>query len=196
MILLASQSPQRARLLELAHLAFRVVASAADEEAIADPDPAALALARARVKAEGAAVADGVVLGADTVVALGTTEYGKPRDRDHAVEILGALSGTTHLVITGHWLLRRAASAIAGAAGEAVATRVTMRRLTEAEIRAYVDSGESDGRAGAYAIQERGDRFVTSLEGPWDAVVGLHVPSVRRLHQQVVGGPPPLASGC
>jgi septum formation protein len=192
MILLASQSPQRARLLERAGYAFRVVASAADEEVVSDPDPAALAVARARIKAEGAAVADGLVLGADTVVALGAREFGKPRDRAHALEILTALSGTTHRVITGHWLLRREAGAIAASAGEATETRVTMRHLSAEDIRAYVDSGESDGRAGAYAIQERGDRFVMKLEGPWDSVVGLHVEAVARLHERIAGGPPEL----
>jgi septum formation protein len=190
MILLASKSPQRVRLLERTGYAFRVVDSVADEETVHDRDPAALALARARVKAEGAAVADGVVLGADTVVALGGVEYGKPRDRAHALEILGALSGTTHRVITGHWLLKRTGGAIVAASGEASETRVTMRRLGADEIRAYVDSGESDGRAGAYAIQERGDRFVTKLDGPWDSVVGLQVEAVARLHQRLIGAPP------
>jgi septum formation protein len=142
------------------------------------------------VKAEGAAIAEGVALGADTVVALGGREYGKPRDRTHALEILGALSGTTHRVITGHWLLRREGGAIVASAGETSETRVTMRVLAPEEIRAYVDSGESDGRAGAYAIQERGDRFVTRLDGPWDSVVGLHVAAVARLHERIVGSPP------
>jgi len=66
-----------------------------------------------------------------------------------------------------------------------------MRPLTEEEIDAYVNSGESDGRAGAYAIQEHGDRFVTELEGSWDTVVGLNLAIVARLYRECTDHPLP-----
>jgi septum formation protein len=122
-----------------------------------------------------------VVLGADTVVALGTQVFGKPRDRDDAVRILRLLQGTTHTVYTGHCCLRVDAAG-AGEASRIALTRVTMLPMSTAEIVAYVTSGESDGRAGAYAIQETGDRFVAELQGGWDTVVGLNVAMAARLY--------------
>ncbi len=190
MIYLASQSPQRAMLLQRANLPFTVVTSAADEEQITHPAPQVLAIERARVKARGALIPagapDGMALGADTVVALGSTVFGKPTDRADAVRILSQLSGTTHSVCTGHCCVR--IDAAGRPAGEAVAltvAKVTMRLLSAAEIQTYVDSGESDGRAGAYAIQEHGDRFVVDVQGAWDTVVGLSVATVMKLYREL-----------
>jgi septum formation protein len=184
MLLLASRSPQRAMLLARAGLAFRVVDSDCDEEAISAEDPRELAVARAVGKAHGyrGPLARGeAVLGADTVVALGGTVFGKPADRADAERILSALQGTTHQVITGHCCR----SADGAQAAEASMARVTMRPMTAEEIRAYVASGESDSRAGAYAIQESGDRFVTTITGDWDTIVGLNVACVERLLARV-----------
>jgi septum formation protein len=133
------------------------------------------------------------VLGADTEVAVGDTVLGKPRDREHAREMLRSLSGTTHRVLTGVCLL----DARSGARLEGVArTRVTMRALADAEIGAYVDSGEGDDKAGAYAIQETGDRFVTRVDGSWSNVVGLPMELLRGLLEQAGfgGGPPDAAA--
>ena len=190
MLLLASRSPQRALLLERAGIRFRVIASACDEETIIHPNPQMLALERARAKAQGAELDAGnggaVILGADTVVAFGTTVFGKPTDRADAVRILSALQGTTHSVFTGHCCLAFGADGKpAGEAARIAVARITMRQLTMDEIHAYVDSGESDGRAGAYAIQETGDRFVVDLQGGWDTVVGLNVAMVVQLHQEL-----------
>lgn len=190
MILLASRSPQRALLLERAGIRFRVIASGCDEETITHPNPQMLALERARAKAQGAELEAGnggaVILGADTVVALGTTIFGKPADRADAVRILSSLQGTTHSVFTGHCCMAVGADGKpAGEAARIAVARITMCQLTMDEIRAYVDSGESDGRAGAYAIQETGDRFVVDLQGGWDTVVGLNVAMVVQLHQEL-----------
>lgn len=195
MLLLASRSPQRATLLERAGIRFRVVASACDEETIHHPDPLVLARERARAKARAAVLAPGdagaVILGADTVVALGATEFGKPADRADAVRILQALQGTTHDLHTGQCCIVVDGDGRPGRECVGVASaRITMRPLTLDEIRAYVASGESDGRAGAYAIQETGDRFVTALHGDWDTVVGLHVALVAQLHQELTGRAP------
>jgi septum formation protein len=197
---LASQSPQRALLLARARVPFTVVPSSCDEEAIRHASPELLALERARGKARGALIepaqlaGGAVVIAADTVVALAAELFGKPADRADARRILGRLSGTTHAVSSGHCCVVFAADGtiVAQAARLAVA-HVTMRPLSAAEIGAYVDSGESDGRAGAYAIQEHGDRFITALAGSWDTVVGLNLELVARLYRECTGLPLP---GC
>jgi septum formation protein len=127
-----------------------------------------------------------VVLGADTVVALGHAEIGKPRDRTDAVRLLGQLQGTTHSVFTGHVCIQFGADGLVVAEAARIAmAQVTMRPLSPAEIEAYVASGESDGRAGAYAIQETGDRFIADLKGGWDTVVGLNVAMTARLFREL-----------
>jgi len=191
MILLASQSPQRAVLLGRAGIAFRVVASTADEEQVREPDPLLLALHRARLKARQAVASAGVVLGADTVVALDGRDYGKPRDEADARRMLRELSGTTHRVITGHWLTVVEDGVVRREQGVVDECRVTMRPLSEATIAAYVASGESLGRAGGFALQERGDALIERLDGAWDTVVGLHVASVAALYGALCGGPLP-----
>jgi septum formation protein len=190
-IYLASQSPQRAQLLEQAGLRFQVVPSTGDEERVQLPHPQALALERARVKAEGAQVppgADGVILAADTVVAVGGRLYGKPTDDADAARILTALSGTTHHVITGHCCLRVCADGSRGPAACGVAmAAVTMRQLVPEEIQAYLATGEHRGRAGAYAMQESGDRFVVDVQGAKGTVIGLTLDTVQRLYRELVG---------
>jgi septum formation protein len=90
--------------------------------------------------------------------------------------MLRALSGTTHRVVTGVALRTPGAMLV-----RSVETRVTMRPLSSDEIAAYVASGESAGKAGAYAIQESADRFVDRVDGPFDNVVGLPVATVRAM---------------
>ncbi len=176
-------------LLARAGVDFVVVPTTADEEAICAPVPTALALERARAKALAAVLsdtlADHVVLGADTVVALGRDLFGKPHDRADAVRILGRLSGSTHQVITGHHLVHRVGGQITAEASGVSVAKVTMRTMSPTEIAAYVDSGESDHRAGAYAIQETGDRFVVDVQGNFETVVGLHVATVARLYREL-----------
>jgi septum formation protein len=175
-------------LLKRAGISFTVVASSCDEETITAPHPQVLALERAQAKAKGGLLSDeqranpnGVIVGADTVVALGTTVFGKPRDRSDAVQILSRLQGTTHSVFTGHCCLHPTNGQLAS---NIAVAKITMRPMTLDEIKAYVDLGESDGRAGAYAIQETGDRYVTDIQGNWDTVVGLNVAMVARLFRE------------
>lgn len=194
-IYLASKSPQRAQLLTRAGVPFTVVASDADEERITAGHPQVLALERARHKAEGArlpAGADGVVLAADTVVALGQTVFGKPEDDADALRILRALAGTTHLVLTGHCCQRVHADGKRGPVACAVAVaRVTMRAAGDDELRAYLATGEHRDRAGAYAIQESGDRFVVDVQGAMGTVIGLTIETVARLYREVADRPLP-----
>ena len=124
---------------------------------------------------KGAAVVrdwiEATVIAADTVVEVAGRVLGKPRDREHAREMLRTLSGARQDVHTGVavFSLGRLWRS------HTETTRVVMRTITPAEIDSYVASGESMGKAGAYAIQENGDAFVAHLDGDFDNVVGLPV---------------------
>jgi len=174
MLVLASGSPRRLALLTAAGIACRVVVPDVPELEPERGDPHAVALENARRKA--LAVTGDAVIGADTVVAVGDLLLGKPADGADARRMLATLQGTTHRVVTAVVLV------VAGqVSSRCVETRVTMRPLTPAAIEAYVATGEAMGKAGAYAIQETADRFVTRLDGPYDNVVGLPVEAVRAL---------------
>ena len=181
--MLASASLRRHRLLAEAGGEFRIVPSDVDEtmDLALDAGLVAedLALRKARAVAEREGCRDAIVLGSDTVVVLGGD--GAPDRRflekaagpDEARSMLEALSGSRHRVITG-------VAVIDARTGMELkrheVTHVTMRELTRGELEAYVKSEEWQGKAGAYAIQETADRFVTGLEGGgFDNVVGLPV---------------------
>jgi septum formation protein len=173
-LLLASTSPRRRALLEASGIPFTAVSPDVSEVTPARGDPTAIALQNAEQKAR--AVAGDLVLAADTVVALGDLLLHKPKDDADARNTLRTLSGTTHVVVTAIALRIRGELHT-----ECVETKVTMRPLSSEEIAAYVATGESHGKAGAYAIQEHGDQFVERLDGPYDNVVGLPMDAVRDL---------------
>lgn len=179
-LILASASPRRRDLLTAMGVVFEIVPSAVEETLDRALSPAANAERLAYEKAADVAqrFPDRSVLGADTIVVVGGKILGKPANRGEAAEMLRSLSGTRHRVITGVCLLgpgekRRLEHEI---------TWVTMRPITSEEIEAYLDSGEWEGKAGAYAIQETADRFVTQLEGgSFENVVGLPTALVRKM---------------
>jgi septum formation protein len=174
---LASASPRRAALLKLAGLRPAVVPSRVPEERLPKEKPQGMVQrlahakaheVRARLAKQG--VRKGWVLGADTTVVLGKQVLEKPRDAVEARRMLAALSGRVHTVYTGVALLpiRRAMPSLF-----AEATKVRFRRLSAAEIKAYVATGEPLDKAGAYGIQGRAAAFVTRIEGDYSNVVGL-----------------------
>jgi septum formation protein len=181
-VILASQSPRRVDLLREAGIAFEAVSPVGPELEMDDRrfSPEEFVEAAACQKAESVAdrFLDRIILGADTVVALNGRIYGKPTDRDDARRILSALAGVTQDVITGVTILQRAAGK---RLVEHDVTRVTMRPMSPAEIEAYLDSGEWEGKAGAYGIQGTADRFVDRVEGSFTNVVGLPVERVLRM---------------
>ena len=185
-LILASTSPRRRELLRKLRRPFRIVAPHADESIPLGLSPSAAAETIAARKARSVArqISHGLVLAADTIVAAPddtsrTPEIiGKPRDRGHAVQILRKLTRRHHQVITGICLID-APSGREWVASET--TTVAMRPMTPQEIETYVDSGEAIGKAGAYAIQETGDRFVQSISGSMSNVVGLPLELVRKL---------------
>lgn len=157
-------------------IAFDVVASDVPETACPGEGPEAFAarLAREKALAVARAFPAAHVLGADTVVVVDETVFGKPADRDDARRMLGTLSGRTHRVCTAVALV-----APAGTVDEIrVDTVVEFRALSDAEIEAYLDSGEPFDKAGAYAVQGGAAGFVARLEGSYSNVVGLPVEEV------------------
>lgn len=186
-LVLASASPRRRELLAQAGVSFEVATPTLPEldDVMAQLPPARQAEALAYFKARTVHDRDptGWVLGADTIVAAGGRVLGKPRDRQHAREILHQLVGTRHAVITGLALL--------GPTGRSIAsdtTFVTLRKLSEPEITEYLDSGQWAGKAGAYGIQEIGDRFVEKVEGSFSNVMGLPLELLERMLRQVPAG--------
>jgi septum formation protein len=120
----------------------------------------------------------GLILAADTLVALRGAVYGKPMDLQDARRILTALSGTTHEVITGITLLDPATRR---RLIRHDVTRVTMRPLRPEALESYLNSGASEGKAGAYGIQDRDDPFVLRTEGSFSNVVGLPLELLARM---------------
>ena len=174
-LVLASQSPRRRDLLDAAGIAYDVGAVDVDERRHGGEAPEVYAERLAREKATAGArqFPDRAVLGADTVVVVDDEVLGKPRDAEDAVRMLARLSGRSHDVLTG------VAIAHAGRVHSAVdRTRVWFTVLSDAEIEAYVASGEPLDKAGAYAIQGLASRFIPRIEGSYANVVGLPVTTV------------------
>ncbi|MBW2240560.1 MAG: septum formation inhibitor Maf [Deltaproteobacteria bacterium] len=180
-LVLASGSPRRKRLLEAMGLTFTIQPADICEDALPAEAPRALverlALAKAGAVAAGH-VHPTVVLGSDTIVVLGEDVLGKPRDAEHAVELLGRLVGQTHQVLTGVALVSGDGSLRKVVCVE---SRVVMRPAEEDELRSYVATGEPLDKAGAYALQGEGRRFVVRVEGSETNVIGLPVDETRAL---------------
>ena len=170
---LASASPRRRELLAKTGFRFEVRPAAIDESVRAGETPEDYALRLAREKAAGHA--GRWVLAADTVVALGARNFGKAADEAEAREMLRALSGRTHRVITG-WCVRRDQKERSGI----VTTEVDVAQLDDRSIDAYVRGGEWHDKAGAYAIQGAFAFAVTAIRGSYTNVVGLPLAEVTR----------------
>jgi septum formation protein len=167
-LLLASTSPQRRAILEQLGFPFEVEAPAYVEDDPPGADPVALVRDHALGKARSVHRPGGATLGVDTTVHLDGRVYGKPRDAGEAASMLGDLSGRTHAVLSGLCLI-----VDGGVTVDHAETLVTFTPLEADAIGSYVASGEWEGRAGAYAIQGRGGRFVERIEGDYLNVVGL-----------------------
>jgi septum formation protein len=190
MLLLASASPARRRLLEQARIPHRVRVSGVDEEAIWDPDPLRLVQRLARAKAEAVhgqlTPADGDVqgvLGCDSVLVFGGEVHGKPADGAEAIARWSRMAGGWGDLHTGHCLLSVALGAGAAAPREwlaTVTTRVQFAPLSAEEIAAYVATGEPLQCAGGFALEGRGGLMVERIEGCFSNVIGLSLPLLRR----------------
>ncbi len=186
-LVLASASPRRRHLLERAGVPFEVTPADIDERAHEGETPTELSRRLAESKAQ--AVAQRLagdpprwVLGSDTIVVIDGDVLGKPVNPAHAELLLGRLCGRTHQVIT--------AVALASSAGLDTRTihvesHVRMRPAAAEEIRAYVATGEPLDKAGAYALQGEGRRFVEQLEGSETNVIGLPMDETLALLREV-----------
>jgi septum formation protein len=185
MLLLASASPARRRLLQQAGIPHRAQASGFDEATITAADPRQLVQQLARAKA--LAVAEGLrgsehprngVLGCDSVLVFEDEIFGKPRDASEAIRRWQRMAGGWGLLHTGHALLGGAAGP--GERLETVSTRVLFAAVGLVEIERYVASGEPLQCAGGFALEGRGGLLVEQIEGCVSNVIGLSLPLLRR----------------
>ena len=180
-LILASGSPRRKEILEKAGFDFEIRVSDVDES-IEFGTPAdlveKLSLIKAKdvanlVKAEGK---HGLVIGADTVVALDGLVYGKPKDKEEAFEMLKSLRGRAHSVFTG-------VSLVDAISGRRMTfheeTKVFFKNPSDNELKAYIEGGEPMDKAGAYAIQGEGAFLIERIEGDYLNVVGLPLEKLK-----------------
>lgn len=179
-LILASSSPRRKELLARFGLAFDVDVPDVDESLLPGEDPRTHVGRLAAGKAEEVAGrhGEGLVIAADTVVVLDGRIIGKPRDKADARRMLGELSGRTHRVYTGVTV----ADASSGTGStRVVRSSVTMSEIDPGEIARYVDTGEPLDKAGSYAVQGLGGKFVSRVEGSLSNVIGLPLDELREL---------------
>jgi septum formation protein len=187
-LVLASQSPRRRELLEEAGYQFRVSHVEVSENIDINLNPGANAVHLAVKKAKACLDSYNylnskgfLIIAADTIVVLGDQILGKPPSFSAACEFLRRLSGKTHSVITGVSLIESGSTKSWEGCEE---TLVTFRALSESEIHDYVSSGEPMDKAGAYAIQGGGGKFVSSYSGSWSNVVGLPLEKLETILKQ------------
>ena len=182
-IYLASASPRRRELLTQIGVRYRLLDVAISEARQDNETPDAYVCRVARDKARAGLelidpAASRPVLGADTVIVIDDELLGKPRDREEAMGMLQRLSGRTHQVLSGVAL-------IAGEEHSALnVSQVTLRELSRAECERYWQTGESRGKAGAYAIQGYAAAFIRELHGSYSGVMGLPLYETAQLLQQ------------
>jgi septum formation protein len=177
LIVLASASPRRKKLLEQIGLEFIQSPSDVDENLSDDLSPVETVAKLASLKASEVAnqFQNALIIAADTIVVFNSDILGKPIDKDDAVRILQILSGNTHLVITGVSLRLTDENGRSYSSCDFYEqTKVTFAALTQQEIEAYIDTGSPFDKAGAYGIQDDwGSVFVSSIEGDYYNVVGF-----------------------
>ena len=179
-LILASSSPRRRELMSKLPYPFEIIPSNCEEVTTAtDPRDIVQELAKLKAGEVFKSHSNSVVVGCDTVVDFNGEIMGKPKDRDDARRMLHALSANSHYVHTGVCIL--------SPVGEwqfCDSTKVLFRKLTDSEIEQYVNSGEADGKAGAYGIQDD-SRFAASYEGDFDNVVGLPTYRVKHILDKI-----------
>jgi len=191
---LASASPARLATLRSAGLDPIVIVSGVDESRLTDLAPAELALQLAELKCAAVAgrddvPADALVLGCDSVLELDGQALGKPGDADEAKQRWRAMRGRSGVLHSGHCLRDAASGRVAAATAS---TTVHFADVTDAEIDAYVATGEPLHVAGAFTIDGFGGAFVTGIEGDHHNVVGVSLPLLRELVVELGHGWPDL----
>jgi septum formation protein len=183
-LVLASGSPQRRAILTQIGVTFTVHVTDADELTAGPPPEVVSENAFRKARAAADVIGSQLpVLGVDTIVALGAQIFGKPPDRDAAREMLQALAGREHVVLSGVCVIRDGDVRTATAR-----TRVRMRALDDRELETYLETGEWRERAGGYAIQERGALLVAEIAGDYLNVVGLPVATLVEMMPDLLSG--------
>ncbi|GGO83148.1 Maf family protein [Wenjunlia tyrosinilytica] len=184
-VVLASASPARLNLLRQAGLVPEVVVSGVDEDAITADSPADLARVLAEAKADAVArrLEDGqLVIGCDSVLDLDGQAFGKPRDADDATARWEAMRGRQGVLRTGHCVIDTANGKRASATAS---TTVRFGTPSDAEVAAYVASGEPLHVAGAFTLDGLAAPFIDGIDGDHGNVIGLSLPLLRRLLAEV-----------
>jgi septum formation protein len=202
-IILASSSPRRQELLRLTGFTFRIVVPEIDETPNDGETPVAYAERAAVDKARAVAeslehvpgeTADQLVIAGDTIVALGDRILGKPAGADEAKTMLRELSDCSHQVISGLCAVLVREGMIVKECSAAVTTDVDFKKLSDAEIEAYVSGGEPMDKAGAYAIQGGAGYMVRRIRGSHSNVIGLPLCELVEMLENDFDLPAPGAS--
>lgn len=174
-IVLASTSPRRYQILSLLKVPFLMVSPDGSEVVAEGRSPAEEALFQARRKAASVAARfpEAVLIGSDTLISLNGAKIGKPRDVNDARDVLRRLRGRTHEVVT----------AVAMVKGDRVfetveTAQVRLREFSDQELEAYLATGDSLDKAGAYSVQGLGRSLIAGLDGDYSAIVGLPLRTV------------------
>ena len=175
-MILASGSPRRKELLTQAGFTYEVIVSDVEEKITATiPSQVVMELAEQKASDVASKIEEGVIIGADTVVASGETILGKPTDDEDAFSMLKALSGSIHSVFTGVCILSKKEGMIVDKRVFYEETKVEMYPLEDQEIKEYIKSKEPQDKAGAYAIQGKAAIFIKGIQGDYYNVVGLPI---------------------
>lgn len=173
--ILASSSPRRIAMLKKQGYLIKIIKPSHDEDLCKIKDPKRLALHHSTQKASSVAkeLKEGVILSADTVVVLNKTILSKPKNKADALRMLLALNNKKHKVLTAYTILLKKGNSIFILEEKIVSSTVSFIDAPKTDYIKYVNTGEPMDKAGAYAIQGLGARFVKSVEGSYSNVVGL-----------------------
>lgn len=176
-IILASTSPHRRELLEKAGLVFEVIPGNYEEDMTLDMIPSELAKFLSKGKAESVAkdFNDAIIISADTFVSIDNKILGKPHTEEKAKITLNTLSGRTHSVFTGFTIIDTKNNKVVS---KAIETKVTFKELTDEMINDYIKNGNPLKYAGSYTLNDINDKFIESIEGDHNNIIGLPVDAV------------------
>ncbi|MBO8462928.1 MAG: septum formation inhibitor Maf [Firmicutes bacterium] len=178
-VILASGSPRRREILEQVGIAHTVMVSEIDERITkSKPEQVVMELATQKSEDVASKVTEGVVIGADTVVAFDGNILGKPKSEEDAFLMLKTLSGCTHSVFTGVCMILKKDGATVDKSIFYEETKVMMCEMTKEEIEDYIVGKEPMDKAGAYGIQGEAGMFIERIDGDYYNVVGLPIAKV------------------